>query len=68
MSEERKDGVDLPPTVTLARLYEQQGFLDKAASVYRELLLIEPGRTELKEAIEAIERRLAGVTPLTRKI
>ena len=68
MSEERKDGVDLPPTLTLAKLYEQQGFLDKAASVYKELLAIEPNRTELEEAIRAIERRLAGVTSLTNKV
>jgi hypothetical protein len=68
MTPEKENGVGPVPTLTLAKLYEQQGFLDKAASVYRELLLIEPGRTELKEAIEAIERRLAGVTPLTKKI
>ena len=68
MSEERKEGVDLPPTMTLAKLYEQQGFLDKAASIYKELLALEPDRTELEEAIKSIERRLAGVTPLTRKV
>jgi hypothetical protein len=68
MSEDRKNAVDPPPTLTLAKIYEQQGFLDKAASVYRELLVIEPGRAEVKEAIESIERRLAGVTPLTKKI
>lgn len=68
MIEDEENGVDVLPTLTLAKLYEQQGFLDKAASVYRELLFIEPDRTELKEAIEAIERRLAGVTPLTKKI
>jgi hypothetical protein len=68
MTEEQENRVQAAPTLTLAKLYEQQGFLDKAASVYRELLVVEPGRTELKEAIEAIERRLAGVTPLTKKI
>jgi len=68
MTEDKENGVDAVPTLTLAKLYEQQGFLDKAASVYRELLLIEPERAELKQAIEAIERRLAGVTPLTKKV
>jgi hypothetical protein len=68
MTENKENGVDALPTMTLAKLYEQQGFLDKAASVYKELLLIEPDRTELKGAIEAIERRLAGVTPLTKKV
>ncbi|MBW1743323.1 MAG: hypothetical protein JRJ47_07815 [Deltaproteobacteria bacterium] len=68
MTEDKENGVDALPTLTLAKLYEQQGFLDKAASVYKELLLIEPDRTELGEAIEAIERRLAGVMPLTKKV
>ena len=68
ISECKEDGIGAVPTLTLAKLYEQQGFLEKAATVYRELLLIEPGRKEWKEAVEAIERRLAGVTPLTKKI
>ena len=68
MTGDKENGINAVPTLTLAKLYEQQGFLEKASTVYRELLLIEPGRTELKEAIEAIERRLAGVTPLTKKI
>ena len=68
MTEDKENGVDALPTMTLAKLYEQQGFLDRAASVYKELLAIEPDRTELKGTIEAIERRLAGVTPLTKKV
>jgi 3-dehydroquinate dehydratase-2 len=61
------DNADLSPTVTLARLYEQQGFLDKAASVYKKLLVNEPDRTDLKETLEGIEKRLAGTTLLSRK-
>jgi hypothetical protein len=68
MTEDKENESDALPTLTLAKLYEEQGFLDRAASVYRELLLLEPGRPELKEAIEAIERRLAGVTPLNKKV
>lgn len=67
MDEDRDDAANLAPTVTLAKLYEEQGFLDKAASVYKRLLAIEPGQTELKEALEAVEKRLEGTIPLSRK-
>ena len=67
MDEDRDDAATLAPTVTLAKLYEEQGFLDKAASVYKELLVIEPGRAELKEALGVVEKRLAGTIPPTRK-
>jgi len=46
---------------TLAELYFNQGFTDKAIEVYRQLLQREPGnergRTRLAE-LEALERRL----------
>lgn len=58
MGENGDNVVDLTPTVTLAKLYEKQGFLDKAASVYKKLLVMEPGRPEFKEALEAIEKKL----------
>jgi 3-dehydroquinate dehydratase-2 len=67
MDEDRDDAANLAPTVTLAKLYEEQGFLDKAASVYKELLVIEPGRAELKEALGVVEKRLAGTMPLSQK-
>jgi 3-dehydroquinate dehydratase-2 len=67
MDEDRDDAADLAPTVTLAKLYEEQGFLDKAASVYKKLLVIEPGRAELKEALGVVEKRLAGTMPLSQK-
>jgi 3-dehydroquinate dehydratase-2 len=63
----RDDVTGLTPTVTLAELYKEQGFLDKAASVYKKLLVMEPDRTELKGALEAIEKRLAGSTPQPEK-
>lgn len=62
MDEGREDNAGPAATMTLAKLYEKQGFLDKAASVYKRLLVIEPGRAELKEALEAVEKKLAGST------
>jgi len=56
----KDNAADPKPTVTLARLYEEQGFLDKAASVYKRLLVIEPGREDLKERLERIQKRLPG--------
>jgi 3-dehydroquinate dehydratase-2 len=67
MDQDRDDAANLAPTVTLAKLYEEQGFLDKAASVYKKLLVIEPGRADLKEALGVVEKRLAGTIPPTRK-
>jgi 3-dehydroquinate dehydratase-2 len=57
---DRDNTGDVIPTVTLARLYEKQGFLDKAVAVYRKLLALEPGRTELEEPLRDLERRLEG--------
>jgi len=52
--------IDLPPTVTLARLYEKQGLLEQAADMYRRLIVQEPDNASLKAALEAVERRLGG--------
>lgn len=60
MGIDRDDAVDLAPTITLAKLYEKQGLLDKAAAVYKKLLSIEPDRTDLREALKDLERRLEG--------
>jgi len=46
------------PTVTLAKVYEKQGLLDKAADVYKRLIALDPDRMELLEALEDIEKRL----------
>ena len=67
MGEDRNNVVDLTPTVTLAELYEKQGFLDKAASVYKKLLVMEPDRPELREALEAIEKKLPRSTQHPKK-
>ncbi|NVM21537.1 MAG: type II 3-dehydroquinate dehydratase [Desulfobacterales bacterium] len=58
MDIETEDAVDVTPTVTLARLYKKQGFLDNAAAVYKRLIALEPSRTDLREALKDIERRL----------
>jgi hypothetical protein len=46
-------------TQTLARLYAEQGHLQKAAQIYRHLLETSPDRPEYLEALEEIENRLA---------
>ena len=54
---------DIIPTVTLAKLYEKQGLLEDAASVYRKLLGLEPGQKALEDALEKIEKKLQGSKP-----
>ena len=55
----------ITPTVTLAKVYEEQGLLDKAADVYRKLVALEPQRRELREALRDVEARLQGQRPRT---
>ncbi len=45
-------------TVTMARVYEDQGYWEKAAEIYRYLLKQEPARKDLAEALAEAERRL----------
>jgi tetratricopeptide (TPR) repeat protein len=47
-------------TATLAKVYADQGHLEKAAEIYRTLLEKEPGRTDLVDALSEIEKKLAG--------
>jgi 3-dehydroquinate dehydratase-2 len=58
MDGDMENGEDLKPTVTLAKLYETQGFFEKAASVYRKLLRVEPNKGGLREALASVERKL----------
>jgi cytochrome c-type biogenesis protein CcmH/NrfG len=46
-------------TVTLARLYAQQGHWRQAAAIYRSLLQEDPGRAELRQALAEAESRMA---------
>lgn len=45
-------------TVTMARVYEDQGLWDKAADIYRYLLKQEPERKDLAQALIEVERKM----------
>ena len=45
-------------TVTMARVYEEQGHLEKAAEIYRYLIKAEPERRELIEKLADIENQM----------
>jgi hypothetical protein len=45
-------------TVTMARVYENQGLWDKAAEIYRYLLRQEPEREDFAEALSKAERKI----------
>ena len=49
---------DLPPTITLAKLYEKQGFLKAAADIYRRLVGRDPDNKVLKADLETVEKKL----------
>ena len=46
-------------TVTMARVYENQGLWDKAAEIYQYLLKNEPQRKDLADALSRAEREMA---------
>ena len=45
-------------TVTMARVYEEQGHLEKSAEIYRYLIKAEPERRELIEKLAEIENKM----------
>ena len=50
-------------TVTMARVYEDQGHWERAAEIYRYLLEQEPERTDIADALAEVEKRLdKGIT------
>ncbi len=53
MTEEKESFAELY-TLTMARVYEEQGHFAKAAEVYRRLLEQEPGRQELQQALARV--------------
>ena len=59
---------DLFYTRTMAKVYIDQGNLLKAAEIYRYLLESEPERTDLKDELSEIEKKLNEKSPddLTR--
>ena len=44
-------------TLTLAELYEQQGYITRALEIYRTILADEPGNAQLQAKIDALEGR-----------
>jgi tetratricopeptide (TPR) repeat protein len=49
-----------PSTMTAAAIYEEQGHLKEALSIYQKLLESEPGDQELAGKVEELRQRLAG--------
>jgi len=45
-------------TETMAQIYADQGHFDKAAAIYRRLLIQTPTREDLRDRLKAIEDRL----------
>jgi len=45
-------------TETMARIYADQGHYEKAAAIYRRLLIQTPARKDLRDRLKAIEDRL----------
>ncbi|MBW1642109.1 MAG: hypothetical protein JRJ39_03745 [Deltaproteobacteria bacterium] len=45
-------------TETMAKVYADQGYLEKSAEIYRYLLKREPGRQDLIEKLSEIENRI----------
>ncbi len=54
-------------TATMARLYAEQGYLRKAAEIYRHLLAQHPADSDLSAALETVERQMALASTPTRK-
>jgi signal recognition particle GTPase len=54
-------------TAAMARLYADQGYLRKAAEIYRHLIGRHPERSDLREALLQIEERIAQGSGTTRK-
>jgi tetratricopeptide (TPR) repeat protein len=50
-------------TVTLAELYERQGYPEKAVEIYQRLLLREPDNQMIHDKIDQLMKRLAGEAP-----
>ena len=48
-------------TATMARVYAQQGHYQKAADIYRHILLMEPDRKDIVDALSMVEKQLADV-------
>lgn len=56
-----RDSEDAFSTLTLARIYESQGYLEKALAIYDDLHRRFPEDAEIAAHLSALQRRLAGV-------
>ncbi|MFQ5600564.1 MAG: tetratricopeptide repeat protein [Candidatus Krumholzibacteriia bacterium] len=56
-------GDDEFSTLTLARIYETQGYLDRALAIYDDLHRRHPEHREVAERLAGLQRRLAGIEP-----
>ncbi|MGD8835011.1 MAG: hypothetical protein PVJ19_08730 [Desulfobacteraceae bacterium] len=54
-------------TVTMAELYARQGYLRKAAGIYKHLIDKEPGREDLRKTLAEIEQKIEKQSGPTRK-
>lgn len=54
-------------TATMAKLFAEQGYLRKAAEIYRHLAARHPERDDVREALMAVERQLTERQAPTRK-
>ncbi|HUV50485.1 MAG TPA: hypothetical protein VMW78_05640 [Anaerolineae bacterium] len=50
-------------TKTMAKVYSDQGYLSKAAEIYRLLLKQEPDRKDLVDELSKIEKKLSEKAP-----
>ena len=55
----RAPGTDEFSTLTLARIYESQGYVDKAMAIYVELQRRQPGNAEIEARLQALRQRAA---------
>ena len=53
-------------TETMAKIYVDQGYFEKAAEIYRHLLKAEPDRQELIEALAQVESKIS--TPQNKSL
>jgi cell division protein FtsB len=68
---DKKETIMMPApehyTAAMAKLYADQGYLRKAAEIYRHMAGLQPERQDLREELERIEQRIVASRAPTRK-